>query len=328
MRRNVPPLAWVSLAVLLASAAALVAVVSAPQEAKAAFPGKNGRIAFYKASDGGNSDIYAVFPDGSGMKRITYSGVSEVWPAWSPDGSRVAFVRYAPNMVAEIFVKNIQNGQLTRLTENSVYDSDPAWSPNGSKIVFTSDRNGTNDDIWVMNSDGTDPRRLTTDPGNENEPAWSPDGTKIAFVKDDADIWAMNSDGQQAALLYDSERVCCQDGTPEKPVFPGNPAWSPDGSRIAFDGAYYVTALGGYSVDVYAMDTNGAGLVNLTNTPQLVEAHPAWSPNGKKIAFASSSPTTNNDIFKMDADGSDRKNVTNTPSEVEWTPDWQPLPVP
>src|SRR5438270_12332836 len=58
------------------------------------------------------------------------------------------------------------------------------------------------------------------------------------------------------------------------------PAWSPDGSKIAF------TRYGANASDIYVMNADGGGIVQLTNTPGN-DDHPAWSPDGSKIAFSS-----------------------------------------
>ena len=72
------------------------------------------------------------------------------------------------------------------------------------------------------------------------------------------------------------------------------------------------------------MNADGSRRVNLTNTPSVGDDHPAWSPNGNKIAFES-----RGDIFKMNADdGSGQVNLTNTPESGEYLPDWQATPAP
>ena len=96
-----------------------------------------------------------------------------------------------------------------------------------------------------------------------------------------------------------------------------NPSWSPDGQRIAFQRR--TTGL----YDIYAVDIDGEGLVNLTNGQGGSE--PAWSPDGTKIAYISG-----NNVFSMNADGTDRTMLTNypTPSRESFrepgNPDWSP----
>ena len=95
-----------------------------------------------------------------------------------------------------------------------------------------------------------------------------------------------------------------------------NPAWSPEGSRIAFesyrDGNY----------EIYVMNSDGSGAVNLTNSKEY-DGTPVWSPDGKKIAFRSYRDG-NYEVYVMNADGSGLKNITNNSKDdynASWSPD-------
>ncbi|TMC59597.1 MAG: hypothetical protein E6J17_10995 [Chloroflexi bacterium] len=79
------------------------------------------------------------------------------------------------------------------------------------------------------------------------------------------------------------------------------------------------------------MDANGANLTQLTNTPTELEFRPGFSPDGKKITFASIPLTADHpdgsapaDIWVMNANGTHRTNITNTPNFNERAPDWGP----
>ena len=90
-----------------------------------------------------------------------------------------------------------------------------------------------------------------------------------------------------------------------------NPAWSPDGSRIAFDrnGA---GQLGG--ADIWVMKADGSGLQRLTSGTSF-DAHPTWSPDGKKIAFYRSGQ-----IYAMNADGSGIIQLSSDGDNPKWSP--------
>jgi Tol biopolymer transport system component len=145
------------------------------------------------------------------------------------------------------------------------------------KIAFQSHRDG-NWEIYVMNADGSGQTRLTLNAAADTEPAWSPDGSKIAFVstRDSAvgrsDVYVMNADGSGQTRLTFGGLVGGGLG--------GNPAWSPDGTRIAFDD----------TSNVYVMNANGSAVTNfflMSPNPELLSMnYPAWSPDGSKIAFS------------------------------------------
>ena len=97
-----------------------------------------------------------------------------------------------------------------------------------------------------------------------------------------------------------------------------DPAWSPDGTRIAFasdrDGQW----------DVWVMDADGSDQVRLTDDPAH-DAHPAWSPDGTRIAFESGRDTAKNtaDLWVMSADGSGQERLLKMPGNEQY-PDWSP----
>jgi hypothetical protein len=160
------------------------------------------------------------------------------------------------------------------------------------------------------NPSGT-PTPLTNSAGSNAAPAWSPDGTKIAFTstRDDGnlEIYVMDADGgNQTRLTNDIE-------------WDYDPIWAPDGSRIAF-------SHGGNLPDIYVMNADGTGPVNLTPSPASADYSAAWSPDGTKIAFISDR-VGNAEIYVMNADGSNPTNISNTLA-AEGHPDWQPIPQP
>jgi len=157
-------------------------------------------------------------------------------------------------------------------------------------------------------------RRLLPEGTVVMDPQPSPDGSRIAFVVADyvqgtGDIWVMDRDGSNAAQLTFS------------PELDDQPAWSPDGARIAFRS--YQTQLGG---DIWTMTATGGSSTNLTPDPLpgiTEEDRPAWSPDGARIAFGSNEGG-NRDIWTMAVDGSDHVRLTETidlDTEPAWSPD-------
>ena len=161
-----------------------------------------------------------------------------------------------------------------------------------------------------MNSDGSGLRNLTAklavgirpSQGPGSDPAWSPDGQMIAFARLNPGprsdfpaglgepIYVVKADGSRLRNL-----------TPKPVGDYADPAWSPDGRKIAF-----VSKRDGNS-EVYVMNANGKGQRNLTRNPAF-DADPAWSPDGRKIAFASNRDG-NYGVYVMNADGSGQQRL-------------------
>jgi len=218
---------------------------------------------------------------------------------------------------ADIYTMNADGTEQTRLTVNPASDIEPVWSPDGTRILFRTFGVGT-DEIYVMNADGSGQANVTENPAQDLHMNWSPDGAKMVFVSTRNDpyyascdywcyeIYTMNLDGTGLTrLTYNSD-------------IDYSPAWSPDGSKIAFmswpdpDG----------SADVFVMNADGTGVTNLTNNPA-GDGGPDWSPDGTKIAF-NSDRDGKVEVYVMNADGSGVTKVTNSPSQDSgpaWSPD-------
>ncbi|MDP6548834.1 MAG: hypothetical protein QF659_02020, partial [Dehalococcoidia bacterium] len=259
----------------------------------------SGRIAFESNRDG-NREIYVMDADGSNQTRLTNNVSDDNEPAWSPDGSKIAFysIRSGNN---EIYVMNSDGSNQVNLTNDPGWDAAPAWSGDGSKIAFFTATGG--EEIFVVNADGTGRTQLTTYPGEEDRgPTWSPDGTRIAFSRHhgggDWEIYAMDAvdsdgdgNGDNLTRLTNSS---AQDY---------DPAWSPDGTKIAFKSYRDGPA------ELYVMNTDGSNIVRLTSNASY-EAAPSWSVDGNKIVFYSDRDG-NNEIYIMNADGTNQIRLTN-----------------
>ena len=195
----------------------------------------------------------------------------------------------------------------TRLT-SSVMDADPSWSPDGEKIAFTR-LNGCREpecvfgDVWVMDADGTDQRFVT----KGFNPSWSPDGERLAYEScatsgfypcdnDKRNVSLVNPDGTGRVDLTSGMRAACNANTTSREV---EPAWSPDGTRIAF-----ASSAERCRMEIYAMDADGTGKVRLTEAGINEADHqPSWSPDGQEIVFSRSYEAEMPRVYSVDADG-------------------------
>jgi Tol biopolymer transport system component len=132
----------------------------------------------------------------------------------------------------------------------------------------------------------------------------------IAYVSDASgalDIWVMRADGSnQVNLTNDAAEDFA-------------PAWSPDGTRIAFN---HRTGAGRLTREIFVMNADGSNRAQITHN-DVADVMPAWSPDGTKIAFVSFGADDNRDIWVMNADGSGLANLTNSDS-FDFLPDWSP----
>lgn len=153
-------------------------------------------------------EIYVINPDGTGERRLTYSGEGKNSniPQWSPDGTQIAFASNRDDEVgwSSIYVMDADGTHVRRLTPIGSRDYMPIWSPDGTRIAFMSSRDG-NAEIYVMNRDGSDLRRLTNNDVFDAAYFWSLDGRELVFSStrdnDVAMIYIMKSDGSDVRAI-------------------------------------------------------------------------------------------------------------------------------
>ncbi len=245
----------------------------------------NGRKIVFTSERDGSPDLYVMDSNGNNVVRLTHDNFFESRASWSPDGTRIVFstFRWAVGNW-EIYVMDANGENEINLTEHKMDDVVPSWSPDGSKIAFVSGPQNVQFHplhIFVMNADGKGLLNLTgdTDLTDSFSPSWSPDGKEIVFSSRPnvrvRHIYVMTAEGKRLKRLT------------EDVSYDGNPVYSPDGTKIAFES----TRDGGLDGhwNIYLMDTDGTNVVELTRTRRGTDNRsPTWlptalivNPNGK-----------------------------------------------
>ncbi len=296
-----------------------------PLDVQAPAWSRDGRTIVFVSWRDGNGEVYAMNADSSAPRNLTQHPAKDAGPAWSPDGRSIAFVSRRDGN-SEIYVMNADGSGKRNLTRDRASDDFPTWSPDGRRIAFVRGRLHGNPrpgrdvrrwylyDLYVVNADGSGLRRLTLrvpegTPRNERTSSrWS--GGLVAGRADD--------------LLRALPRQDRRERSAEAPIHPVDRRLvarrAADRLREQGQAASLRPLYSSHS-DIYVMNADGSGKRKLTHNARY-NAEPAWSPDGRKIAFRSTR-NGNRDIYVMNVDGSGKRNLTRNPAR-DGSPSWSP----
>jgi TolB protein len=230
------------------------------------------RIAFKRSDEVFVRDVTTADPP----LRLTNKATRDennTQPAWTPDGASIVFRtnRADPSRnVADIWIMHADGSDERPLLVQPGDQRYPTVSPDGTLLAYTSQNEQGNADLWIANADGSG-GHLAYDSGRDDSaPAWSPDGTKLAFeihgpvAAVDGDIFVLDlATGTVTQLTADP---------PDAPVHDEGPAWSPDGTMIAF-----TSERADPNGDVWIMGSDGSDPRRLT-TNTILDESPDWQP--------------------------------------------------
>jgi Tol biopolymer transport system component/tRNA A-37 threonylcarbamoyl transferase component Bud32 len=201
-------------------------------------------------------------------------------PSWSPEGTRIAYAS-DENGNMDVWVKQIAAGQKINLTEgHSGYDGKPAWSPDGEWLAFISECNGGG--IFMLPALGGIPKQVSSlsfaisqaRTGSIPNISWSPDGSELVYAIAGSLYTISSAGGIPSALPL-----------PPKGLIVGyfEPAWSPDGKRIACTG---FVAEGVSTSQIWSLHRIEDDPLPVTEGIYMDQS-PVWAPDGKSVFFIS-----------------------------------------
>jgi TolB protein len=263
--------------------------------------------------------VEVICPSGSNR-----SEVREFWVETSPVSPQLPDQEIiycsTKNNNFDLYLLSPTDPKPERLTTNPGSDCFPKWSPSGDRIAFGSwiDNRSV---IQIMDLGTGETAQIVDLPNISLDVTWSPDSSQIAFAYQapgrKQELWTIGSDGSNLNRLTTAS-------TAPRYGLTSDPAWSPDGSIIA-----YMTDIDeteGWNI--YIVSPDGANSRLLAGSTGL-DAHPVWSPDSKDVLFISDrdgAHDRNEELYVINTQNLEIKRVTNDARHdgyATWSPDGQ-----
>lgn len=313
-------------------------------------------LAFRSEREGGG--LFVIDLATSVVRRVTSQGYL---PAWSPDGTHIAFstleytrVEERPTTDSRLMIADVRTGEVQSVAMHPRIDAiQPAWSPDGQRLAFWSVDAAGLRDVWTVGVTGGQTQRVTNTPEFDWGPRWAPDGSLY---------WSSSRGGVMNAWRVQVERNTGHPAGAAAPVnlpapYVGFFSFANDGT-LAYSTVQSVSSI--WRVDLaqpqapvritpaslrlmhasvssddqwlvaYEQDhfetlvllrTDGSGLRRLT-TGQVRDRGPAFSPDGRTIAFSSNRGGEYR-IWRIATDGTGLAPLATQPTGA-YSPEWAP----
>jgi hypothetical protein len=270
--------------------------------------------------DGTGREIYIMDPGTGARRHITYNGVIDEAPSFSPDNWKIVYASNRSQNGWQLYAYDLRRGTEEQLTAFDGQARFPVWSPvpGDTRIVFEGrtfyPEYGIN--IWMLDTANGEVEQLTNS-GADSRPSWSPDGTKIVFSRATQDT---NGDGR-ITTNDDSDIFTLDLATREEKNLTNTPgfneftfAWSPDGERIIFASVRGETNGDGVinlsdSRDLFSISAKGGGERRLDLGGKAVYS-PSWSPDGRFILVMEVTPDGQSELWRYDTQNGNLMRLT------------------
>jgi Tol biopolymer transport system component len=264
-----------------------------------------------------DTDIWILNLDTERLTQLTFGYCRNDYPRWSPDGSKIAFISNEEDLIPSIYTINSDGSEKIRWTKG-FYCQGCSWHPDGRSILFCGNPENRNEiDIFKVSHPNDKPESVLKTVGIQGDASWSPDGKSIIYTSENEDI----SQGPETDIFEFDISTHKTKRLTNHPTSDSMPAYSPDGSRIAFishregiDAEEYYEAIAeiqeaaqlsdlkrvnllilrlkslknkAYDSDIWVMNRDGSDLQQLTSNSGS-DTSCRWSPCGNFLCYATS----------------------------------------